>query len=341
LPKSTTTYTVTVDVEDFAVVPPVLPSPTAQNQLSSPPTCSDLLQQFNDALKGAQTESNVVYIGSEFTALTTESSSPCKSDADIATAKAAISVFQQATTAAVDNLSIANGQRLIVTLTRNANDHGLPTKLIGRYVISTPPSPSQWLVFYGATFVETNNQQFYSKTNPGTSPPTYTITQESNRNTWKFAPSVNFMWLPSKNFPCDSVGGCVARVAAWRGEESDIFGGLIAGLGFGTGSGTTTGANPVVKLGYGVGWGYNVVVSAGVAMHQEQRLAGQYNPGQIVMENLTSDSLAQTVYRPGFYLEVAFRFGSNPFTSKSSSGGTQGSGSPTNAGAKKPVTTGQ
>ena len=177
-------------------------------------------------------------------------------------------------------------------------------------------------MFYGANFINSSDQQYYSKTNAGASPATYTITAQTNRSDRQFAPSVSFMWLPSENFQCDTAhffGGCLGRAFAWRGETSDVFGGLNAGLGFGTNSDTS---NPVAFLGYAVGWGYNLMLSAGVAMHQEKRLLGQYQPGQVVSENLTPDQLSQNVYRPSFYVGLQFRFGSNPFSSQKSGSST-------------------
>ena len=331
LPKTTTSYTLTVDVENQRVVPPVLPAPGGTAvAAAAPPSCSDKISEYTNALNSQTTELEITHIGGEFTSLMTETSSPCKTADEQAAAKNALAAFQQATTAMITNISIAAGQRLIITLMRNANGTMVTEKVIGRYVIATAPQPSQWLVFYGANFINTADQQFYSNANAGTKPATYTITRQANRSSRQFAPSVSFMWLPAQNFACDAahwLGGCVGRAAAWRGETSDIFGGLSAGLGFGTSNNT---ANPVVFLGYGVGWGYNVLVAAGVAMHQEKRLVGQYNSGQVISENLTPDQLAQSAYRPGFFIGIAFRFGSNPFGSKSDTTktSTQASGTP-------------
>jgi hypothetical protein len=173
----------------------------------------------------------------------------------------------------------------------------------GPYTYDGPtPLAGQWLTYYGFNFIKSGDQQFYSKQSAGT-PTTYTVTQESNRTSSMFAPSIYFMWIP---------GDDKSYYPGWASANS--FGGPVAGLGFDF-------SNPVVFAGYGVGWGYNVTVTAGVAMHKEERLLGQYNGGETVTTNLTESQLTQQVYRPEAYIGLAFRFGSNPFQASTSPGG--------------------
>ncbi|MGH8235589.1 MAG: hypothetical protein ACREXP_01055 [Steroidobacteraceae bacterium] len=76
--------------------------------------------------------------------------------------------------------------------------------------------------------------------------------------------------------------------------------------------------SPTVFLGYGVGWGYNVMLTAGAIMHKEKRLKGQYDANDVVSENLTADQLLDSTYKPRAYVGLAFRFGANPFSSSGS-----------------------
>jgi hypothetical protein len=318
LPVSITTYTLTIDVLQTQALPPVLPAPGGTVTTGGTPSCSDVITQYQNDLQAARSEQQVAQVGVKFNSL----GDSCTSKADKAAAQSAVTQFQDATTATLPNkITLAAGERVVLTLTRKASDK-VPAQQIGRYTISTAPIASQWLVFYGANFINSADEQFYANINKGTSPATYTVTPQANRSNRQFAPSVNFMWLPAENFICDKshvFSGCLGRAFAWRSGSSDIFGGLSAGLGFGTNGGTS---NPVAFLGYGVGWGYNVVLTAGVAMHQEQRLVGQYNSGQVITENLTPAQLSQSVYTPRFFVGLLFRFGSNPFGSKSASPST-------------------
>jgi hypothetical protein len=218
------------------------------------------------------------------------------SSAEIAVA---LQKFVDATTLVLRPVTIQANQIYTVSITR-AGAAG-STGSFGPYTFDGPtPAAGQWLTFYGFNFVRSGDQKFYSKQNssPAT---TYTITQETNRSSTVFTPSVYFMWIP--------------------GEDTSWYPGLVgpnafivpvAGVGFDF-------SNPVVFLGYGVGWGYNVMVDFGVAAHKEERLLGQYNPGQTITSNLTDAQLTQGVYRPEVFVGVSFRFGSNPFQSSSSS----------------------
>jgi hypothetical protein len=328
LPATTTTYTVTIDILSVQALPDVLPSPGGTSTVGGTPTCAELIAVGNSRLNSQTTEQGVAQVGLYFNSLltSTDPTDPkCSAASDKPLAEAAIAAFQSATTTTlVNKITLKQGQKAVLTVVREAgkNSQGIviASKEIGKYTITTASPTSQWLILYGANFIDSRDQVFYSKTNTGTNPLTYTITPETNRAKWQFSPSVSFMWLPAENFLCDKehrFSGCAARALAWRSETSDTFGGLTAGLGVSTSNSTS---NPVaVFLGYAVGWGYNIALTAGIAVHQEQRLLGQYNSGQIVSENLTSSSLSQNVYAARFYAGILFRFGSNPFGSKAAS----------------------
>lgn len=183
------------------------------------------------------------------------------------------------------------------------------TRTLGTWHYEFGKREAQWLTFYGFNFAPGHDENFFAKTNAGTNPTTYTITRSHDRTGKSFSPSVYVFRLPAEEGPAWS------RWMGWR--SGDTMGGLTAGLGFDL-------DNPTVFLGYGIGWGYNLMLNAGVVMHKEKRLKGQYNENDVVSENLTSDQLLDSTYKPRAYIGLAFRFGSNPF--KSSGGAGSGSG---------------
>jgi hypothetical protein len=303
LPQVRTTYTVTIQHITTNVLPPALTFPAS---LADDP-CATAISDAKAILLQALTELDVAKVEATLQAFGTGTGNdPCSSTAGKGLAKAALEEFTKGTSKDLDKQTLGDGEYIVITVNRLAD----PAKSIlvasTTLTVATPVPPSQWLTFYGFNFVNSGDQNFFSKQLGSATPVTYAITQETNRNPWTFAPSVYFIWLPAKNF--DS---WVARPFAWRDPSSDVFGGLSAGLGFDT-------SNPIVFAGYGIGWGYNVMATFGVVMHKEKRLSGQYIPGQVVTDNLTPDQLQQDTYRSRFYVGLAFRFGSNPFGSSKS-----------------------
>jgi hypothetical protein len=52
----------------------------------------------------------------------------------------------------------------------------------------------------------------------------------------------------------------------------------------------------------------NIGLVGGIALHQETRLRGEYDPGQVVSENLTSDALEEKVNKTTWFLGITYRF---------------------------------
>ena len=177
----------------------------------------------------------------------------------------------------------------------------LASRTLGTWEFNVGKLEAQWLTYYGFNFAPSGNEDYFSKTNTAVTPATYTITRKNATHGSAFSASIYFMRIPAEDGFTDWT-----KFAGWR--SSDLMGGLTAGVGFDF-------DNPTVFFGYGVGWGYNVLLTAGVVMHKENRLNGQYTSGQIIAENLTSDQLTDSTYKPRAYVGLAFRFGSNPFSS--------------------------
>lgn len=191
--------------------------------------------------------------------------------------------------------------------TIQGNSVTIPKRDLGPWQFNIGKLEAQWLTFYGFNFAPGGNEDYFSKTNSGTDPITYTVTRKASNHGSAFSPSVYFVRVPGED------GFAWGKILGWR--SGDTFGGVAAGLGFDF-------DNPTIFLGYGISWGYNVMLTTGVVMHKENRLNGQYTDGQTIAENLTSAQLTEATYKPRVYIGLAFRFSSNPFKSSSNGSST-------------------
>ena len=187
------------------------------------------------------------------------------------------------------------------TLTPAGSQSRVETRELGTWTFEVGKSKAQWLTYYGFNFAESGDELYFAETNSGTDPTTYTIARSFDRGGDSFTPSIYFTRLPA-----DTKFSAGRFFTGWRTAEAS--GGLTAGLGFDL-------DNPTAFLGYGVAWGYNVMLTVGTVMHKEKRLRGQYAVGDIVAESLSADQLHESTYESQAYIGIAFRFGSSPFES--------------------------
>jgi hypothetical protein len=187
------------------------------------------------------------------------------------------------TTHGLDTYTLSKGERLIVKVERN-----------GRTVEFTLATGArgEWRTFYGFTFLPDDDDEFFTKQNPDDATQ-FVITPEADREDLDFAPSILFVWTPAR---------WVAR---------DWSHGITAGLGFDL-------DNPIVFAGYALTYNENIAFTAGVALHKRNRLAGRYEPGEIVGSDLDSEQLSEATYGPSAYIGIAFRFDGNPFAREES-----------------------
>lgn len=284
---------------ELKTMPPALPSPLAVVRLTAPPApaggltppCRQAILKVEATVNAAKAESEIVAIRAKLDA---DLKAAGCSDADIKTVER--EVKEQTTKRHGEPITIDAGQLLTFKVGRIENN---ATKVVGSYDFKTEQLVAgQWTTFYGFNYIDSGDERFYSN-DEATTPPTYSVTALKDRQENVFAPSVYFMWIRNQNYP-----GNLRRALAWRSD--DVFGGVTAGLGFDF-------DNPTAFLGYGVGWGYNVLLTAGVVMHKEKRLNGRYSEGDVISENLTEEQLSEETYKPRLYVGIAFRFGSNPF----------------------------
>jgi len=117
---------------------------------------------------------------------------------------------------------------------------------------------------------------------------TYTITEKEDRRDLEFVPSVFYSWMP------------------WKWRNRNFSGSVTGGLGFDS-------SNPVVFLGVSGTFNRNVSLLGGVAVRQQTELLGEYSENQVLMQDLSDDSLTEETYKPSWFLGVSFRFGKSPF----------------------------
>src|ERR1700722_1447060 len=263
------------------------------------------------------TASDIQQYTARFAALTEYTSPnplPAMSNGD----KLTVSVNRGPTITAAQQLDVACGGDKMTSAADGSGRKTVPARNLGLWEFDVGKLQAQWLTLYGFNFASSGNEDYFSKTRSGTSPVSYVITPKNSVHGSAFSPSVFFMRMPAEE------GLTWSRFAGWH--SGDLMGGLTAGVGFDF-------DNPTVFLGYGLGWGYNVVLTGGVIMHKEDRLNGQYTSGQVIMENLTTDQLTESTYKARAYIGLAFGFGSNPFNSPKSNAAPAA-----NTGSTKPAT---
>jgi len=180
------------------------------------------------------------------------------------------------------SVTLKPGELLRVTVKRPDGDK---TRTWER-VFSTGES-GKWLQSYGFMFIPNRDDEFFSK--PQDDGKTFTITQKDDRHGLDFAPSIFFTWLP----------------ASKEGSDCPVLG-VTGGLGFDLKA-------PTVFLGPTLMYRQNLQLVAGVVMHQQRRLRGEFATGQTVKESLDLDQLTDKTYRPNFFIGLALRLGKSPF----------------------------
>lgn len=180
---------------------------------------------------------------------------------------------------------VASGQELKVVVSQGAGKDQKQWT-----VTYQTPARGRWFSSYGFVFVRNQDETYFSKAKAGTTDK-FTITRKVDNQDYDFAPSLFFSWLPA------------------RLESRNFSFGPAAGLGFDQ-------SNPIVFLGPMLTYNQNISLVAGVVMHKQKRLSGNYKVDQDVAENLTEAQLREETFRPNVFFGLSIRFGSNPFEAK-------------------------
>ncbi|MDV7697565.1 hypothetical protein N6B72_11580 [Chryseobacterium soli] len=92
-------------------------------------------------------------------------------------------------------------------------------------------------------------------------------------------------------------------------NHKDLSPGFTGGLGFNF-------EELSVFAGGALGIGQNIILTAGIAVHKQNRPNLDYTIGQNIDSSVTSDNLNKMQYRANPFIGISFRFDKNPFASK-------------------------
>src|ERR1051325_7487477 len=187
-------------------------------------------------------------------------------------------------------VGVAQGEQLRITVQRAALDTGGPEKTWT--TILATGSRGEWVTSYGASFIQRDDQRFFTVPGAGADAGKFIITRERTDDKWelRFLPSIFFSWLPAngrgRNFTISPTAGI--------GATSNTVGFFACGT---------------------VTFNINLGFTAGYVVANHSRLLGKYTEGQKLSENLTDSQLVRNALLASPFIAVTFRFGSSPFSS--------------------------
>lgn len=148
----------------------------------------------------------------------------------------------------------------------------------------------EWTPSYGFMFIPNNDDRFYQAANPDGDG--FVLREKDDSLGFDFAAAVMYTYrkrLDTEKWWCSL--------------------GVTGGLGFDL-------SDPVVFAGVTYPATTNIGLHAGVVMHKQKRLRGEYDLESIVNDQLDEDQLHEKTYEPNWYIGLSFRFGSPPETHK-------------------------
>lgn len=177
------------------------------------------------------------------------------------------------------------GDTLKVTLTES-DGAGDPTEWT---VSLTVERPWAWTASYGFMFLPNEDERFFQAPNPDGEG--FLLREKDDNLDFDFAAAV--MYTCHKRKPD----------TWWKSF------GFTGGLGFDL-------SDPIVFA--GVTWpaATNIGIHAGVVMHKQQRLRGEYDRDSVTTDQLSEDQLHEGTYEPNWYVGLSFRFDKAPDTHK-------------------------
>ncbi|MCP4203771.1 MAG: hypothetical protein GY769_17775 [bacterium] len=177
--------------------------------------------------------------------------------------------------------TLTEGQTLTITVDRDGHDE---------WVFEfTSVEDRQWLVHYGFSFLPDEDEEFFSKAETGGTG--FVVTPVADNDDLEFEPVVAFSYTPKGSL------GKPSRPKFTAGLGADIDERLVF-----------AGASWII--------GDNVSLFVGAAGHEQTRLKGIYEVGQVLKETLQSDQLVDETFDVNALVGIGFRFNSNPFKKK-------------------------
>lgn len=265
---------------------PVLPNPQGGNALVGG-ACQGAIAARRTALLAARDEAEVKAI---VDGLDTALQGICP---DARREQAVRDAEMDTTRFLPQRITIGRDEVVTVKIDRVGTDGATVAVHTVRYEALREPSGT-WTTLFGFNFSRDHDRRYYTRAQTDSSGAVagYQIARYRDNGGYVLSPSIYFMYVP-------------ARQDWFLSGSGKYYHGPMAGLGFDQ-------SNANVFLGYGFGWGDNVVVTLGGMVRKETRLSGKYREGETVGEPL-GDELVESTYAPSLYFGVAFRFGSNPF----------------------------
>ncbi|MBC6995902.1 hypothetical protein QWY85_17200 [Neolewinella lacunae] len=177
------------------------------------------------------------------------------------------------------------GQTLHVDITRFGGE-----KVVDWNFVYRTPSRGQWQTTFGLSLRPylISEQESYFLT------PVDSLFRidEAKPNDWfDLLPTIFFNWVPAEK--------------SGTGLRTGISGGFGLNV-----------SQPSVYLGVGFSYHQNLHLSIGLTAHEQRVLAGQYATDRLLKEIVNTEDLYDNAYRLNPFLNLSFRFSSNPFTPK-------------------------
>lgn len=288
-------YETSVEVETLAV-PPLpqidsVPQPTASRDvLAADDPCAapivSLQSKFEAAYDSFQTPDldsesaeetfykNRVAFESTYQGLTPA----CKSREEVKKLKSSYDIVLETSRVDLGTYRIAKGQKLKVKVSR-AVGQGAEQQVFT--FEGSAGSRGTWVASYGLGIIPNGDERYFSS---ATGEDTFEITRKRDNGGLDPTAAVFYTWLPTERANAD-----------WNW-------GIAGGMGVDR-------SNLALFLGFHVTFNQNIGVVVGGALHQESRLRGEFEEGQSVQENLTSDALEEKVNEPALFIAVTMRFG--------------------------------
>lgn len=194
-----------------------------------------------------------------------------------AKASSQYATLDRVSTVDLGTFPVKRGQTLKARISRALGDDAEGAKFA--YDLTTGKRGS-WQASYGFGITPDRDRKFFSQAGDDDS---FTIKQKRSNGGLQPNAAVFYTWLPSK----------------W--ETTFCSFGIAGGIGVDQN-------NLVLLVGPHLTFNQNFGLVAGVALHQETRLRGEYDVGQVVSENLTSDALEEKTDRTSWFIGVTYRF---------------------------------
>jgi hypothetical protein len=203
-------------------------------------------------------------------------SPPANCSAD-ATTRQAYNGLVKASTIELKPLTVKRGKLLKAQISRALGEDAEGMKFVFE---GSGGKRGTWQASYGFGITPNKDRHYYSKDGDDD---TFLITEKRDNGGVQPNAAIFYTWQPAK----------------W--ENSYFSTGVAGGIGVDQN-------NLVLLFGPHFTFNQNFGIVAGIALHQETRLRGEYENGQTVSENLTTDALEEKINQTTWFIGVTYHF---------------------------------